>query len=243
MAAASVSFSSTARRCVLLFARGDRAEARCKGLGPKGAAVFATLRARVARSVRALPGVDLVVVGAPGGLQPELVLPQRGLAFGERITAALNDARAAGYTHILMVGIDAPGLGPAHLQRAFALLDEHASVLGPAADGGAYLIGVGPGGQTGFDRGVRWLGSHVFADLLRTCANAARLPMLRDVDSLADLRRLACGDSILGDLLAALVGTSKLRAPRSRALRSAPAWPAVPIRGPPGLAAPSAYMA
>ncbi|CAN0582864.1 unnamed protein product, partial [Laminaria digitata] len=210
------------RRCVLLFARGDRAEARCKGLGPKGAAVFAALRARVARSVRALPDVDLVVVGAPGAVQPALVLPQRGLAFGERITAALNDARAAGYTHILMVGIDAPGLGPAHLQSAFALLDEHASVLGPAADGGAYLIGVGPGGQTGFDRGVRWLGSHVFADLLRACPHAARLPMLRDVDSLADLRRLACEDCVLRDLLASLVRASRLRPPRTQPVSPGP---------------------
>ncbi len=243
MTAASVPYSSDARRCVLLFARGDRAEARCKGLGPKGAAVFAALRARVARCVRALPDVDLVVVGAPGAVHPALVLPQRGLAFGERITAALNDARAAGYTHILMVGIDAPGLGPAHLQSAFALLEKHTSVLGPAADGGAYLIGVGPAAKTRFDRAVRWLGSHVFADLLRACPNAARLPMLRDVDGLADLRRLACEDPVLRGLLASLVAAAKLRPVRTHPIRRAPAWPAVPIRGPPDLAAPSASMA
>lgn len=234
MAAPSAPPPRDARRCVLLFARGDRAEARCKGLGAKGAAVFAALRARVARSVEALADVDLVVAGAPGALQPALVLPQRGLAFGARVEAAFRDARAAGYTHILMVGIDAPGLRPAHLQDAFTLLNDRGCVLGPAADGGAYLIGVGPGGQPAFDGGVRWLGSHVFGDLLRACPDAARLPELRDVDTLADLRRLACDDAVLGRLLAAIVATPKLWPRALSGARSGPLWRAAPIRGPPG---------
>lgn len=92
---------------------------------------------------------------------------------------------------VCIVGGDVPGLGPAHIDRAFGLLGAHDAVFGPAPDGGYWLVGMkrtAPPPATLF-RNVRWSGEHALSDSI------ASLPGLRigladrlnDVDSAADL--------------------------------------------------------
>ena len=80
---------------------------------------------------------------------PDLVLPvdssvlyiQTGESLGERMLQAI----AAGwdqYKYIVLVGTDIPCLKPSHIQEAFHLLYYTDVVLGPAEDGGFYLIGM-----------------------------------------------------------------------------------------------------
>jgi glycosyltransferase A (GT-A) superfamily protein (DUF2064 family) len=64
--------------------------------------------------------------------------------LGEKLTTAIADAFADGYRRVLVVGGDTPGLSSAELAAAFASLasDARRAVLGPAPDGGFYLLGM-----------------------------------------------------------------------------------------------------
>jgi rSAM/selenodomain-associated transferase 1 len=93
---------------------------------------------------------------------------------------------------VLIVGSDIPSIRPAHIAEAFRLLGGADAVLGPAPDGGYWLVGLkrSPRVPAPFAR-VRWSGPHALADTLanlkrRRVALAARLS---DVDTAEDLRR------------------------------------------------------
>lgn len=193
------SFAPTmpSRACVLVFARPPRAEARAKGL-VSAEPLFDLAARRLAAAVAALPGVDLVAVGAgPGALR------QRGRDFGERLGNAFADARALGYDTIVAVPGDVPGLGFLQLRRAFEFLRERPFVLGPSPDGGVYLLGCRGRGEHVL-AGVRWQTGFVLHDLLARAGGAPLLPALADLDSASDLPRLvraAASDPALVALL------------------------------------------
>lgn len=93
----------------------------------------------------------------------------------------------------LIVGADIPGLAPLHLARAFDALGHHDAVIGPASDGGYWLIGLRrtaaiPAGL--FDS-VRWSTPHARSDTLATMRGLRTIQtdLLDDVDSAADLPR------------------------------------------------------
>ena len=67
---------------------------------------------------------------------------QKGRTFGERLANAFQDVFLAGYQRVICVGSDCPTLTPADLVHAKDALQEHGMVVGPASDGGAYLIGM-----------------------------------------------------------------------------------------------------
>lgn len=90
-----------------------------------------------------------------------------------------------------IVGADIPGLTPAHVARAFAALGRHEVVLGPAPDGGYWLIGFKRTAAlpAGLFHGVRWSTEHALDDTIASLGRArlALVDILRDVDSAADL--------------------------------------------------------
>jgi hypothetical protein len=96
----------------------------------------------------------------------------------------------------VIVGTDVPRIGRAHIAAAFRLLGRHDAVLGPAEDGGYWLVGLRrrPRPLRPFG-GVRWSTAHALADTLanlrRLSAAVALLPTMFDVDTAADLAR--CG--------------------------------------------------
>jgi rSAM/selenodomain-associated transferase 1 len=93
---------------------------------------------------------------------------------------------------IVIIGTDIPGITAAHIARAFRLLGSHDAVLGPASDGGYWLVGLRrrPRLLRPFT-GVRWSSPEALSDTLRNLAgkSVAFLPLLDDVDSAADLER------------------------------------------------------
>ncbi|MCB9650261.1 MAG: DUF2064 domain-containing protein [Deltaproteobacteria bacterium] len=221
-------------RCVLLFARSDAAEARAKGLGPRGAALFALARERLACAVAALPGVDLVVAGAAGALTPCHVLPQRGATFGARFRAAVEDARALGYREVVVVGLDVPRLDAGCLRAAFAALARGEVVLGPSPDGGVYLVGLGEADLSRLDR-VRWLGRRVQADLAIAWPEATWIEARADVDGGADVKRAARGDRTWAAVLRTLWPPVLAPALAPRMVASVPSPRAHGSRGPPAV--------
>ncbi len=92
---------------------------------------------------------------------------------------------------VCIIGADIPGITPAHVARAFAALGAHDAVIGPAPDGGYWLIGLRRSRAVParlFD-GVRWSGPHALSDTVRSLAalRIARIDTLRDVDEARDL--------------------------------------------------------
>lgn len=100
-----------------------------------------------------------------------------------------------GYEGLIVVGNDCPQLSAALLRRAVALLPEVGAVLGPATDGGVYLLGVA---RTHFDAaawvGLPWqtplLGTALAQQLRAAGAAVAQLAPLSDVDDAQDLARV-----------------------------------------------------
>ncbi|HXO22917.1 MAG TPA: TIGR04282 family arsenosugar biosynthesis glycosyltransferase [Thermoanaerobaculia bacterium] len=144
------------------------------------------------------PGEDL-----PAALHPGLAaVVQRGDDLGTRLHTALAEAaREAPY--VAALGSDHPTLPLDVVHRAFAALEAGAPVvLGPAEDGGYYLIaiaaralGVSEGIPRRLFEGIDWSTGRVFAQTLERCRELgiepALLPMAADVDTPDDLRRLA----------------------------------------------------
>lgn len=120
--------------------------------------------------------------------RPVRVQPAGDLGARMREAMAVELERAS---KVLIVGSDLPTLPPALLARAFHALDRADLVLGPATDGGYYLIGA----RTPFDFGanVRWSTRHALADTLAAAGDrrVALLPPWFDVDDPDDLRVLA----------------------------------------------------
>lgn len=67
---------------------------------------------------------------------------QRGADLGTRMKTAFREAFARGSGRVVIIGSDCPGLRASILRQAFRLLDSHKVVVGPARDGGYYLLGM-----------------------------------------------------------------------------------------------------
>lgn len=177
--------SRDSRRCIVLFARSARAEGRAKRI-VGGERLFVHLERKLRRAAR-LIDVPLIAVGCDDAA----VIRQRGDSFGERLVNAVADVRALGFGEIVIVPVDAPGLGARELAAAFSALGAHDHVLGPSPDGGVYLIGTRAKDDALFE-GVRWGSSSVAHDLLACGGAIALLRTIRDVDSSNDLEQLRC---------------------------------------------------
>lgn len=68
--------------------------------------------------------------------------PQGDGDLGERMERAVQDAFTEGASSVVVIGADCPELTSEHLDSAFHALESKEVVLGPAADGGYYLIGL-----------------------------------------------------------------------------------------------------
>ena len=115
-----------------------------------------------------------------------------------RMTHAMTATLAAGHDAVVLVGSDAPDLPPAVVHDAVEALQDDTSgrriVLGPAADGGFYLVAGRVAPAAAFE-GVAWSRPDVLAAVtgLATAAGfeVAQVRPWRDVDTTADLRALA----------------------------------------------------
>lgn len=93
---------------------------------------------------------------------------------------------------VVIIGADTPSVTRIDIARAFAALGPKAAVLGPAADGGYWLIGLRrrPREPMPFE-GIRWSSADTLSDTLRALGDApyALLQVREDVDDGAALRR------------------------------------------------------
>ncbi len=67
---------------------------------------------------------------------------QQGNNLGERMAQAFSQGFNQGFEKIIIIGSDMLDLSPSDLENAFSALDENNFVIGPAEDGGYYLLGM-----------------------------------------------------------------------------------------------------
>lgn len=155
---------------------------------------LAMSRGRARRVLYVAEGLDhpfLVELAAAEEVARE---PQRGDDLGARMATALRECGAEAGAPVCIIGTDSPHLPPEVLDQAFAALARVPVVLGPAGDGGYYLIGARGPLPPIFDQ-MRWGTEEVLAETLRRLEAAGLpyelLPFWYDIDLPADLRLLA----------------------------------------------------
>jgi rSAM/selenodomain-associated transferase 1 len=127
----------------------------------------------------------------PGGT----ILRQEGPDFASRLRHGFETLAARGYGRIVVIGSDSPHLPEGRVLDAFDALETHDAVIGPARDGGYYLLGQRAHPQTAdLFTGIPMSTPAVFA---RTRERArmlglrvATLPATFDVDEPSDLDSL-----------------------------------------------------
>ncbi|MCG6192925.1 TIGR04282 family arsenosugar biosynthesis glycosyltransferase [Leptospira sp. FAT2] len=115
---------------------------------------------------------------------------QSGEDLGFRMSNAFSETFSQGAQKAVIIGSDCPDLETKHIREAFSALDQSDVVLGPALDGGYYLLGLKSYLPEIF-REVPWSTDRVFAGTLEKLQllrkNVWILPKLGDVDEPEDL--------------------------------------------------------
>lgn len=121
------------------------------------------------------------------------LIPQAGGTFGERLNGTFERLLQR-YSPVILIGSDSPDLPAALIKRAFDLLQAQAdAVLGPADDGGYYLLGMRSMQSMLFER-IDWSTDAVAQQTRQRAADAglhlADLPSWHDLDTVDDLQAL-----------------------------------------------------
>ncbi|NOT23275.1 MAG: glycosyltransferase [Nitrospiraceae bacterium] len=121
------------------------------------------------------------------------LIDQVGDDLGARMLHTFETLFARGYSQVLIVGTDVPTLPLDHYKQALAFLETNDLVVGPALDGGYYLIGLKRMVPELFV-GIPWSTEKVLETTRGKATTlglkTALLPPWRDVDTIADLRAL-----------------------------------------------------
>jgi rSAM/selenodomain-associated transferase 1 len=135
---------------------------------------------------------------------------QTGATLGDRLAMAFLERFFFHRTQkIIAIGVDEPGMTRPAIDHAFALLDSCEWVVGPAEDGGYYLIGCrAPSFDVSVFAGMNWGTSEVLPATLERIRAAqtsvALMPSRYDIDTVEDLERYASegNEGVLASLLA-----------------------------------------
>ena len=115
---------------------------------------------------------------------------QQGKDLGQRMQNAFENAFSEGYSHVLIIGSDLYDLEEKDLKKAFLALDKNDVVIGPAEDGGYYLLGMKKLKSTVFQK-KKWSTSEVLKETLEDLKNeqVSLLEQRNDIDTIEDLRQ------------------------------------------------------
>ncbi|MFH1981650.1 MAG: TIGR04282 family arsenosugar biosynthesis glycosyltransferase [Pseudomonadota bacterium] len=201
--------SPTLRRCVLVFVRAPIAGTVKTRLAARldSEAIAALYRCFVEDTLEMLAAcrTDVAVFFHPPDAEPVIrawlstqwaIVAQQGGSLGARMHSAFAWAFASGYDQALCIGTDIPEIHPGIVAEAFEGVRQNGCTVGPAVDGGYYMIGFAAG----------CLPSQVFADdipwgtagviditvgrLRAAGLQVETLPPLHDIDTPSDLKTL-----------------------------------------------------
>ncbi|MBD2328787.1 TIGR04282 family arsenosugar biosynthesis glycosyltransferase [Alkalinema sp. FACHB-956] len=117
--------------------------------------------------------------------------------LGDRMARSISDGFAQGYSAVILIGTDCPEVTPDLLSEAFSHLSTSDMVIGPALDGGYYLIGVCNNPGIEFSKlfeNIHWSTHEVLAKTLNNANSLSlkikQLKVLSDIDTPEDLKNL-----------------------------------------------------
>jgi len=117
---------------------------------------------------------------------------QEGQDLGERMANAFARSFESGMEKVVLIGTDCPTLQSHHLNQAFEALNYSDLVVGPATDGGYYLIGMNRRADYLFE-GITWSTSQVLSETLNVASQhgltTTLLCELDDIDTQEDWQR------------------------------------------------------
>lgn len=174
----------------------------CPPLNPEHAAeLYGCFLQDTLNLMRKVSNVRLGIAYLPVGeeayfrnIAPEMALiPQRGNSLGERLDNLLTEVLGDRVKKAVVIGSDSPNLPVEYLAQAFELLTDNPVVLGPAEDGGYYLVGMKEP-HPDLLRRVQMSTLQVLEDTIKiaeaTGVGYSLLPVWYDVDTMTDLMRL-----------------------------------------------------
>lgn len=165
--------------------------------GPERAReIYLRLVKQVVESMRALQNVELRFSPDDAGAEVQPWLQGGWTAsaqgegdLGERLHRAFSDAFAAGAERVVIIGSDCPEVRTADVRTAWRELKSHDIVVGPAVDGGYWLIGLSAP-QPDLFKGIAWSSDQVLGETLaRAKSLKLRIQLLRiltDIDTEED---------------------------------------------------------
>lgn len=170
------------------------------GLGPDGqCAAYRQLVELILEEMRGFVGVE--VRFAPADAEHEIriwvrrgwaALPQAEGDLGARMQGAFAQAFAAGGERVVIIGSDCPFMTAADIRAAWETLKGSDLVLGPAEDGGYWLIGLRKN-QPELFRDMAWSSPKVFSETMARAKTlglkTSLLRTLNDVDTQEDWER------------------------------------------------------
>ena len=152
--------------------------------------------------LRRIPAVQPLIAYTPetdadyfAALAPDIARrPQRGIDLSARLATITTDLFHEGAPAVVVIGSDSPALPAAYIEEAFATLTNGADlVLGPADDGGYYLVGLRQSMPVLFTNVVMSTATVLHDTLVIAEQLGLRTTLLApwyDVDTFADLKRL-----------------------------------------------------
>ncbi|WP_299618266.1 DUF2064 domain-containing protein [uncultured Tenacibaculum sp.] len=187
---------------ILLFSNTSQKEVKEKQIR-NGRLLFKHLHQKVLSEAQKT-GLDILVFNENN---------QVGTSFGERFSNAIETVFNQGYDHVITIGNDSPELNSAHILIAHENLIRQRNTLGPALDGGVYLIGISKQ-QFLKDEfaSLPWQTSELLNTLTafftQKTLNPFLLQPLKDLDSKSDLFYfLQSGRSVLESIILTIIST------------------------------------
>lgn len=173
--------SNTSNTALILFTRSAKEEARAKRfsyqVGKKGNELIASKLISHATKLAERAGVDFFVFTEKEQVEGN---------FGQRLANAYQEVFEQGYDHVISIGNDSPSLDTDTISKAIKDLQRHDFVIGPALDGGVYLLGIN---RAYFDIDVfsnlLWKTDRLLKDIMIKLPDAARAKLLHplaDID-------------------------------------------------------------
>ncbi|WP_421901042.1 TIGR04282 family arsenosugar biosynthesis glycosyltransferase [Maridesulfovibrio sp.] len=122
-------------------------------------------------------------------------IPQQGEDLGQRMYNALQTAFDLNFDTSILTGSDLPDLDPERILKARQTLQKAPACIGPANDGGYYLIGFQKDFLTdSIFKNMEWSTDRVFSETLlrleKMDINPSTLQEHQDMDTMEDLKRL-----------------------------------------------------
>lgn len=111
--------------------------------------------------------------------------------LGDRMRQAFKHGFESGYKKVMIIGSDCPEMNAEVIQNAFDALSKNDAAIGPALDGGYYLLGMSH--YLEVFSNIAWSTETVFEDtqekLKKQNASIALMPSMSDLDTIEDLKK------------------------------------------------------